>query len=69
MLSTGMTEGEVLGRAGAPWHTYAITCDFSVFAGVSCPRRWVYAMDNEWMVEVTFFRGQVLNINHFRTRP
>jgi len=69
MLSTGMTEGEVLGRAGAPWHVYALTCDLSVLAGVSCPRRWVYTMDNEWMVEITFFRGQVININHFRTRP
>jgi len=68
LLSTGMTEGEVLGQAGSPEHTYAITCDISVNIAVSCSKRWVYhyLTDNQWIVELTFVRGRVTAVDNFR---
>ena len=56
MLSTGMTKGEVVGRAGAPGHTFkrarAVT--------------WVYFTADHWIVELTFGGERVSSINWSR---
>lgn len=68
LLSTGMNEGEVLGLAGDPAHTYKLTCDVSITLGVSCPKRWVYNYDDKWSVELTIIDGRVTNVTNYR-RP
>ena len=66
LLSVGMSEGEVLGLAGPPAHEYKLTCDFSLNFLVSCPKRWVYSSQDDWIIELTLLRGRLANINNTR---
>ena len=71
MLSVGMSEAEVLSRAGLPQFTLIGSQSF----GVPFPtwpifgaNRFVYS-SGDWIVEVTFGGGRVISINEFRPRP
>ena len=59
LLDTGMTEAEVLTRAGQPKH---------IFRYGHNVQHWVYGQD-EWLVEITFTGGYVANIDWYRPRP
>lgn len=52
MLSTGMTPMEVLSRAGRPHYTFKY----------SRVNRWVYASTDNWIVEVIFHAGRVIEV-------
>jgi hypothetical protein len=72
MLSVGMTEAEVLGRAGLPQTTY-IGSAYSFgspypFWPVFGANRFVYS-SGDWIVELTFGGGRVITINQTRLRP
>jgi len=72
MLSVGMTEAEVLGRAGLPQTTYIGTAyPFNSpypFWPIFGANRFVYS-SGDWIVELTFSGGRVLSINQTRLRP
>lgn len=59
MLDTGMTETEVLVRAGPPRHTFRLSIGTVV---------WAY-LNDDWVVEVTFSGGRVADISRYRPRP
>ena len=60
MLDTGMTQAEILTRAGDPKHVFRFGRNIE---------RWVYATPDEWLIEVTFTSGRVANIDSYRPRP
>ena len=60
MLDTGMTEAEILARAGSPKHIFRFGRNIE---------RWVYTTPDEWLIEVTFLSGRVSNIDWYRPRP
>ena len=60
MLSTGMTEAEVLTRTGNPKH---------IFRYGNNVQHWVYTTEDEWLIEITFTSGRVANIDWYRPRP
>lgn len=71
MLSVGMSEAEVLRRAGLPQTTligsYAFGLPYS-FWPVFGANQFVYS-SGDWLVEITFSGGRVSSINQFRPRP
>jgi hypothetical protein len=72
MLSVGMTEAEILRRAGPPQATliggsYAFGAPYP-FWPVFGANRFVYS-SGDWLVELTFGGGRVLSINQTRVRP
>jgi hypothetical protein len=71
MLSVGMSEAEVLSRAGLPQFTLIGSQSFG-FPFPTWPifgaNRFVYS-SGDWIVEVTFGGGRVISINEFRPRP
>ena len=72
MLSVGMTEAEVLGRAGLPQTTligsaYAFGSPYP-FWPIFGANRFVYS-SGDWIVEITFGGGRVVSINQTRLRP
>lgn len=72
MLSMGMTEAEVLGRAGLPQTTY-IGSAYSFgspypFWPIFGANRFVYS-SGDWIVELTFGGGRVVSISQTRLRP
>ncbi len=71
MLSIGMSEAEVLRRAGLPQSTligsYSLGSPYP-FWPIFGANRFVYS-SGDWVVELTFGGGRVLSINHFRPRP
>ncbi len=72
MLSTGMTEAEVLRRAGYPQTTmigssYSFGFPYS-FWPIFGANRFVYS-SGDWIVELTFGGGRVVSINETRIRP
>ena len=72
MLSVGMTEAEVLGRAGLPQTTYIgsaypFTSPYP-FWPIFGANRFVYS-SGDWIVELTFGGGRVISINQTRLRP
>jgi len=72
MLSVGMTEAEILRRAGLPQATliggsYSFGSPYP-FWPVFGANRFVYSSD-DWLVELTFGGGRVLSINQTRIRP
>jgi hypothetical protein len=56
MLSTGMTQSEVLSHAGPPQHKFQR----------SRSSAWVYTTADHWIVELTFGGGRVSAINWSR---
>jgi hypothetical protein len=70
MLSIGMTEAEVIARAGPPTYISSIPLAGGVglIAPVSNALRYNYLGD--WIVVVTFdLSGRVINLERFRPRP
>jgi hypothetical protein len=72
MLSVGMTEAEVLGRAGLP-QTTLIGSSYSFgspypFWPIFGANRFVYS-NGDWIVELTFGGGRVISIRQTRLRP
>jgi hypothetical protein len=71
MLSVGMTEAEVLRRAGQPQTTligsYSFGSPYPVWP-IFGANRYVYS-SGDWVVELTFGGGRVISINQFRPRP
>jgi hypothetical protein len=69
MLSLGMSEAEVLQRAGPP--TYVVpntTGAFGLLAPISSAARYYYLGD--WIVTVNFdLAGRVINLDRSRPRP
>jgi hypothetical protein len=71
MLSVGMTEAEILKRAGLPQATLIGSQSFSSpysFWPIFGANQFVYS-SGEWTVELTFTGGRVFSINQFRVRP
>jgi hypothetical protein len=71
MLSVGMTEAEVLRRAGQPQSTLIGSYSFGSpypFWPIFGANRFVYS-SGDWVVELTFGGGRVISINQFRPRP
>jgi len=70
MLSIGMTEAEVIARAGPPTYISSLPLagGFGLIAPVSNALRYNYLGD--WIVVVTFdLSGRVINLERFRPRP
>lgn len=71
MLSVGMTEAEVLRRAGQPQSTligsYSFGSPYPTWP-IFGANRYVYS-SGDWVVELTFGGGRVISINQFRPRP
>jgi hypothetical protein len=72
MLSVGMTEGEILGRAGLPQTTliggsYAFGSPYPIWP-IFGANRFVYS-SGDWIVELEFTGGRVASINQTRLRP
>ena len=72
MLSVGMTEAEILRRAGLPQATligggYSFGSPYP-FWPVFGANRFIYSSD-DWLVELTFGGGRVMSINQTRVRP
>ena len=72
MLSVGMTEAEILRRAGLPQSTliggsYALGSPYP-FWPIFGANRFVYS-SSDWIVELTFTGGRVISINQTRVRP
>lgn len=72
MLSVGMTEAEILRRAGLPQATliggsYSFGAPYPVWP-IFGANRFVYS-SGDWLVELTFTGGRVLSINQTRVRP
>lgn len=59
MLSTGMTQAEILTRAGSPKYIFPFGRNI---------QRWVYT-EEDWLIEITFTGGRAANIDSYRTRP
>lgn len=72
MLSVGMTEAEILRRAGLPQSTlvgggYSLGAPYP-FWPVFGANRFVYS-SGDWLVELAFGGGRVISINQTRVRP
>jgi hypothetical protein len=71
MLSVGMTEAEILRRAGLPQATLTGSHSFSSpfpFWPIFGANRFVYS-SGDWIIELTFTGGRVFSINEVRVRP
>ena len=70
MLSIGMSEAEVIARAGPPTYISSLPFagGFGLIAPVSNALRYNYLGD--WIVIVTFdLSGRLINLDRFRPRP
>ena len=72
MLSVGMTEAEILRRAGLPQATliggsYSFGSPYP-FWPIFGANRFVYS-SGDWLVELMFTGGRVMSINQNRVRP
>jgi hypothetical protein len=72
MLSVGMSEAEILRRAGLPQTTligggYSFGSPYSSWP-IFGANRFVYS-SGDWLVELTFTGGRVATINQTRVRP
>jgi hypothetical protein len=72
MLSVGMSEAEILRRAGLPQTTligggYSFGSPYSSWP-IFGANRFVYS-SGDWLVELTFTGGRVASINETRIRP
>jgi hypothetical protein len=78
LITTGMTQAEVLSRAGKPFHTEFLGCGHSVpvpwcpVGCVFCQTRWDYLGDGyseDWIFEVKFLGDRVFETNNYRRTP
>ena len=78
IITSGMTETEVLGRAGRPFHKEFLGCGHSVPVPwcpancTFCETRWDYLGDGysqDWIFEVKFLGDRVFETNNYRRTP
>jgi hypothetical protein len=78
ILTSGMTETEVLSRAGRPFHEEFLGCGHSVpvpwcpIGCVFCQTRWDYVGEGyseDWIFEVKFLGGRVFETSNYRRTP
>jgi hypothetical protein len=82
MLSTGMTEGQVLAKIGAPLSQVTISCTATSqeltqrnqgttsqnqSTTVTCPTLWTYTMGDGWTGDLTFAFGRLVDIQNTKT--
>lgn len=67
-VEVGMTESQVLALAGYPNDRYRLPCGSDGSTSSFCPKRWVYADGDQWIVELTLATGQVAEIKNYRRR-
>lgn len=66
MLSTGMTEGQVLAKAGPPASRFVTSCIITP-PYVTCPTIWTYLMGDGWTADLTFNGGRLIDIRQTKT--
>ena len=72
MLSTGMTEGQVLVKIGAPLSKVTLSCTAASeklspqdrVTTVTCPALWTYGMGDGWTGDLTFVAGRLVDIQN-----
>ena len=72
MLSTGMTEGQVLVKIGAPLSKVTLSCTAASeqlssqgrVTTITCPALWTYSMDDGWTGDLTFVSGRLVDIQN-----
>lgn len=75
MLSTGMTEGQVLAKIGAPASQVTLSCTATSerlspqdrVTTVTCPTLWTYTMGDGWTGDLTFTSGRLVDIQNTKT--
>jgi hypothetical protein len=67
MLSTGMTEGQVLAQVGSPDSRFVTSCILTQQM-VTCPTIWTYIMPDGWTADLTFSAGRLVDIRNTK-RP
>ena len=66
MLSTGMTEGQVLAKVGPPASRFVTSCILTQQM-VTCPTIWTYIMADGWTGDLTFSAGRLVDIKNTKT--
>lgn len=78
VITTGMTQTEVLSRAGRPFHKEFLGCGHSIpvpwcpVGCVFCQTRWDYLGDGyseDWIFEIKFLGDRVFETNNYRHSP
>jgi hypothetical protein len=72
MLSTGMTEGQVLVKVGAPLSKVTLSCTATSeklspqdrVTTVTCPALWTYSLGDGWTGDLTFLSGRLVDIDN-----
>jgi hypothetical protein len=75
MLSTGMTEGQVLAKIGTPASKATLACMATNerlspqdrVTTVTCPSLWTYTMSDGWTADLTFASGRLVDIQNTKT--
>jgi len=75
MLSTGMTEGQVLAKIGPPASRITISCTATSeklspqdrTTTVTCPTLWTYIMGDGWTADLTFSANRLVDIQSTKT--
>jgi hypothetical protein len=66
MLSTGMTEGQVLAKVGSPASRFVTSCVLTQQT-VTCPTIWTYILADGWTADLTFSAGRRVDIRNTKT--
>lgn len=66
MLSTGMTEGQVLTKVGSPASRFVTSCVLTNQT-VTCPTIWTYLLADGWTADLTFAVGRLVDIKNTKT--
>ncbi len=66
MLSTGMTEGQVLAKVGSPASRFVTSCIVTAQM-VTCPTIWTYLLGDGWTADLTFSAGRLTDIRNTKT--
>lgn len=66
ILSTGMTEGQVLAKVGSPASQFTTSCVLT-YRTVTCPTIWTYLLGDGWTADLTFSAGRLVDIRNTKT--
>jgi hypothetical protein len=66
MLSTGMTEGQVLAKVGSPSSRFVTSCILTAQV-VTCPTIWTYLLGDGWTADLIFANGRLQKIDQTKT--
>src|SRR2546422_3065918 len=66
MLSTGMTERQVLAKVGPPSSRFVTSCILTPQI-VTCPTIWTYLLGDGWTADLTFSTGRLVDIRNTKT--